>query len=126
MTIEPAKKRRASPWLVLAVLIGIGWVCRGVSGEQGTSGPPTTTGPDPVGAYVVCQQFVEDRLKAPVTAEFGGPYSQVTKSLGGGRFVVDTYVDSQNSFGAMIRTEFSCTVQNTGGDNWHLESLTFD
>jgi len=44
-------------------------------------------------------------------------------SLGGGRYRVQSYVDAQNSFGAMIRTRYDCTVHWIGGDRWKLEDL---
>ena len=43
-----------------------------------------------------------------------------------GRYKVSTYVDAQNSFGAMIRTDFICEVTHTSGDSYHLESLVMD
>lgn len=96
---------------------------------SGGGGSPRTSPPDQgeaVGAWVVCQQFLEDRLVAPSTAEYPSGYSDYTRSLGGGRFRVDAYVDAQNSFGAMIRTDFSCTVDYQGNDNWRLEELTIE
>ena len=78
-----------------------------------------------VGAWVVCQKFVEDRLKSPSSAEFPVRYPQFTEDLGGGRYRVETYVDSENAFGAMIRTEFICEVKYGAGDKYHLELLEF-
>jgi hypothetical protein len=49
------------------------------------------------------------KLKAPSTAEFSG-----TTATGGGPWTVTGQVDSQNSFGAMIRSPFGCTVTITG------------
>ena len=45
------------------------------------------------------------------------------KDLGGGRYEVNSYVDSQNSFGATIRTHFKGVIEK--GDKWYLESLEF-
>jgi hypothetical protein len=33
-------------------------------------------------------------------------------------------VDSENSFGAMIRNDYRCTVKFVGGDNWRLQDLS--
>jgi hypothetical protein len=120
--LDPVLK---SNWFWLAVGVTILIVlsqCGGGSSSPGNSPAAPDVG-DQVGAYVVCQQFVEDRLVAPATAEFGGPYSQVTKTLGGGRYEVDTYVDSQNGFGALVRSDFVCTVKHVAGDRYSLESL---
>ncbi|MCZ8330414.1 MAG: hypothetical protein O9282_03785 [Flavobacterium sp.] len=55
------------------------------------------------------QVCVEQNLKSPSTAEF--PYAtdgvvQINDSV----FVVNSYVDSQNGFGAMIRTKYRCKL----------------
>lgn len=74
----------------------------------------------------MCQQFLEDRLRAPSTADYPWGYSEYTTDLGGGKYRVRSYVDAQNGFGAQIRTNYDCTVQHAGGDRWTLESLTTD
>lgn len=74
-------------------------------------------------AWLMCQQFLEDRLVAPATADFPGPYTRFTTSLGRNRFKVDAYVDSENGFGANLRSDFVCTVSYKGNDTWNLESL---
>ena len=65
------------------------------------------------GALGHCRTSVKEELKAPRTAKFKGmfddPIRDVT-DLGSGRFRVKSWVDSQNSFGAMIRNQFECTV----------------
>jgi hypothetical protein len=79
----------------------------------------------PLNAYVMCKQFLKDRLKAPSTADFPfESYEDVTTSMGGGQYRVSSYVDSENSFGAKIRTRYSCEVEWTGGDNWRLLDLS--
>lgn len=74
-----------------------------------------------VGAYEACERAVEASLKAPSTAEFSG-YSSATVTNDGDRYVVQGYVDAANGFGAQIRTDFTCTVRDTG-DNWELVTL---
>lgn len=79
-----------------------------------------------VAAYTMCKSFVRDRLKAPRTAKFPWSASEATTDLGGGRYQVVSYVDAQNAFGAMLRTNYSCTVQWAGGDRWQLEKLAME
>jgi hypothetical protein len=124
---EDKKKSSGSGCLMVFGIIGAIWLFSLCSdgGTGGGSTPRADTG-DAVGAWVVCQQFLEDQLKAPATAEYPSGYSQYTTSLGGGKFRVDAYVDAQNSFGALIRTDFTCSVSYTGNDNWHLDNLTMD
>lgn len=65
-----------------------------------------------------CQEdFIPKRLKAPATAEF----SDVTVATAGETYTVTGSVDSQNSFGAQIRSSFTC-VMHSSGDRWVLDS----
>jgi len=73
-------------------------------------------------AYIQCQLHVQDRLKAPSTAKFPASSTVNIQEMGGGVFQVRSYVDAQNSFGAMIRTNYFCKVQFTGtpqDDEWN-------
>lgn len=80
-------------------------------------------------AYFHCQDLVKGRLKAPTSASFP-VYPALPTNLGdGGLVVIRSYVDAQNSFGAMLRTNFRCKLQYTGGDAasgaaWKFVELT--
>jgi hypothetical protein len=82
-----------------------------------------SSGPDEIGAFVMSQRFVEKGLKAPSTAHFCSYSGATVTDLGGGRFRVSAYVDAENSFGAKIRTNYTCVLKSTDGDTWTLESL---
>ena len=77
-------------------------------------------------AYIMMEDFVKRRLKAPSTAEFPGVFDgkldHVT-SLGGQKYRIISYVDAQNSFGAKIRTRFIGEIQQISEDQWQLISL---
>ena len=63
-------------------------------------------------AYNYAEGFVEKMLKSPSTAEFPGVIEKdkhIT-DLGEGKYKINSWVDSQNGFGATIRTNFSCTI----------------
>lgn len=74
----------------------------------------TDTKPDSfseVDAYVWAQTFVEKKLKAPSSAEFCSIYdgthiSQYSDTV----YFVSGCLDAQNSFGAMIRSKYSCLI----------------
>lgn len=80
---------------------------------------------DPGMAYIVIQDHVKQRLKSPATAEFPNIYSnpQHVKYLGQQKYAINSYVDAQNSFGAMLRTNFSGEVHQISEKNWELNSL---
>ncbi|MEK5331561.1 hypothetical protein [Lysinibacillus sp. FSL W8-0992] len=58
-----------------------------------------------------CEKALKSILKAPSTAKFaGGSDWKIWKE--NGQTVVQSYVDSQNGFGAMIRSEFQFIIEN--------------
>jgi hypothetical protein len=71
-----------------------------------------------VGAYRACERAVGTELKAPSTADYSG-YTGSTVTNNSGTYHVSGHVDSENSFGAKIRTSFACDLRDTG-DNWDL------
>jgi len=80
---------------------------------------------DDVRAFVEANSFVKKRLKSPSTADFPwGSDGRVGKS-GDCTFVVRSYVDSQNSFGAMIRTNYVVKLKPISQDQWKLIDLRF-
>jgi hypothetical protein len=77
-------------------------------------------------AWISTQQFVEAKLLSPSAAKWPWVHSDdVAEHLGNGRYMVISYVDSENAFGARIRTRFNCIVQHINDDEWRLENLTF-
>ena len=81
-----------------------------------------------VEAWVIAQKFVKDKLVSPSTAKFRGyASSPYVVYLGDRRYRVTASVDSQNSFGAMLRTEFVAIVRAERDEHqtWILESLEF-
>jgi hypothetical protein len=111
--------------LLVGLFVGLVlWVRSCLSTSQSTKSPKAPH--DTVAAYSICQQFVEERLKAPGSAKWPWIHTdQVTEHLGNGKYRIKSYVDSQNVFGAMVRTHFVCVVQHVDGAKWRLESLEF-
>ena len=121
----------------LAVILGMIVLAIG-SSEDGSGGGNGNTAersapktPGKIEAWVMAQQFVEDNLKSPGSADFGGVFNDyqdpddVVTDLGGGKFRVTAWVDAQNSFGATIRTAFVCELEYAGNDRWRLTDLVF-
>jgi hypothetical protein len=71
-------------------------------------------------AAVYCQLQVTHFLKAPSTAQFGSE----TVALGPHRWRVVSYVDAENSFGAQLRTGYTCEATYLGNENWKLTKLS--
>jgi len=55
-------------------------------------------------AIAQCEAAIENRLKAPSTASFD------SSATGSGTWIVSGTVDAENSFGAMVRNAFECSV----------------
>lgn len=63
-----------------------------------------------------CESWVRDQLTSPSTAKFSDEdWFEAGESLTG-RPAVDGAVDSQNEYGAMIRSRFSCAMSHDGGE----------
>ncbi|WP_062391107.1 hypothetical protein [Pseudomonas abietaniphila] len=76
-----------------------------------------------VAAFVMSQGFVKRSLKSPASAVF--PSQAVASTQAGQcKFVVVAYVDSQNGFGALIRTSYVASVEYLPATReWKLNSL---
>lgn len=60
---------------------------------------------------IKCQEALKSVLKAPSTAKFAGVGDwKIWKESG--QTIVQSYVDSQNGFGAMIRSEFQFIIEH--------------
>lgn len=59
-----------------------------------------------------CQESVRNKLKSPSTAAFSS-----TNATGSGTWTVSGKVDSQNSFGATVRSSFECSVTVTDSEH---------
>lgn len=101
--------------VVLVALTGLVSACGGSGGASDEPGEG-----DKFSAAVMCEEFVKDRLKAPATAEFDTEPG--TKS--GRAWVVQGVVDSENGFGAMLRSDFTCRLRYAGDDEWRLVKLS--
>lgn len=92
-----------------------------VSAAAVTSSPvPATTGSAEVRQQ--CSEDVRAQLKAPATAQFSDPAPPVQVDSG---WLWESYVDAQNSYGALIRTRFRC-VSTAGGSGVSSELADSD
>lgn len=77
-------------------------------------------------AAVMCEGFVEKRLKSPGSADFSGVTDTVITTLSDKKpwkYKVTAYVDSENSFGAKVRNDYVCTISTKDNKNWTLDDL---
>lgn len=73
-------------------------------------GGPGDNKPDEFDAQINMEHYIEERLTSPSSAEFTFTSNL---QLDDKTFKMEGYVDSQNGFGAMIRSQFSGTLEYT-------------
>lgn len=75
---------------------------------------------------VICENAVESRLRSPGTADFPFGHVSAVRTSGPNAFMLASYVDSQNGFGAVVRTNFVCEVTGAGSglSGYRLANLT--
>lgn len=64
--------------------------------------------------YIDAQAIVSKTLKSPSTAKFPSSSHATITRAGENTFKVDSYVDSQNGLGAVIRSEWSVMFEYVG------------
>ena len=118
--------------LILTIIV-VGIITSAVLSSGSSSNSSSTSRATAVSdtqVNIMAENYVEQVLKSPSTAEF--PTLAFTHSdLGNNKHQIVSYVDSQNSFGAMIRSNWSVVLTYNGGDwanqnNWTLNELIFD
>lgn len=81
-------------------------------------------------AYVMAQNFIRVALKSPSTADF--PFTDYKyKQTDSVTHVVQSYVDSENGFGAMVRSNYTITLEFKGGSdidqrNWEVRDVVLE
>lgn len=94
---------------VVALVIVTAVACSIGGGED--SWEPTATE-----ARLVCEDWVRDQLKAPATADF----TDGAESGGPSSYTISGEVDAENSFGATLRTSWTCSIEYRDSDEqWH-------
>jgi len=66
-------------------------------------------------AYLQCQRIASKQLKAPSTATFA-PFHELSVSTDGAESKIRFWVDSQNSYGALLRSNGDCWLSRTNGE----------
>ena len=125
--VDQAKKKTSGKTIGCLILIAfiIFLVIYGSIGDDSENG---TAGwkEDKIAAYVMAKQFVEDRLVSPGSADFSSYSEANVIVLGEREYRVAGYVDSQNKFGAMLRSNYICTLRENEDDTWTCTDLSIE
>ena len=120
-----SKTMQIATMMICAIgVVGMILVCSGILNSGGGT-EVEVEGDQKSTAFVMVQQYAEERLVSPATADWPWTCETVTY-LGDGRYRVLTYVDSQNAFGALIRSNVDAVVKWMHDDVWVLKSLSIE
>ena len=109
---------------VLVVLFVVAAGLVGSCNHGSTPAPPS--GPSTFDASVMAHEFVLKRLKAPSTADFSSTTDETIEELSSAppTFRVKGWVDSQNGFGAKLRSNFWVKLHTAdNGGKWTADDV---
>lgn len=111
-SITPSGRGRGVPTYIRFALVAVGLIIVGIFfyGMFTHSSPSDAE----LGAKDVCHQATAKVLRSPASAD----YSAETVTHVGDAYTVTGTVDSDNAFGASLRSRYVCTATHAGGDNW--------
>lgn len=116
---EPEKSSLKGCLWIIGIVVGVPLlitVFALLSGSDDDDKPSPPTGYE---AEMQCERWVKEKLKAPATAKFSnGNYT----SNGGSSWTVTGSVDAENSFGALVRSDWTCDIR-LDGDTWRGKAL---
>lgn len=110
-------------FIPLGIVAILYFMFAGVSTSPSPSAADTST-PDKMDSYIQAQGFVLQALKSPSTAKFP-MFAYEAVNLGDGAYSVRSYVDSQNSFGATIRSNWQVKMFLVK-EHWFLDRMVID
>lgn len=116
-------------WMVIGVILStISLVALGSLGSDSSYTSNVSQENPKEWASIYPQILVKQMLKSPSTAKF---CSADVTDLGNNKYEVVSCVDSQNSYGAMIRSYWKATVTYSGSNpensaSWTFDKITFD
>jgi len=113
-------------FVVIGAIIGIFILVNMNTGSSPTDKNPNIAKGAP---WVWCTEYVKKRLASPASADFPSVWTRATTAsskitkLSDDRYMVSSYVDSQNLFGANVRSNFTCILKRESEDYWKLMYL---
>ena len=129
--INKTPKKKSNNGCFWTVVVGLCFILflyiLGSGGSDDSSSDYEVSHPNKFLAYNYAEDAVEKNLKSPSTAEFPGATEKNShiQYLGNGEYKINSWVDSQNGFGAMIRSNFSIEIIFKG-DNVSYRNLKIE
>lgn len=80
---------------------------------------------DEMTALVISREFVNDKMAAPATTVFYMGES-ASRQLQPDKYLITSYCDSQNKYGALIRYDYTCVMVYLGNGRWTCLNLRIE
>lgn len=126
MYTSKIKKKYAFLLILFTVIFMILFILNHAGNKQISSINEVKYMPTDRDAYAMVKELLLNYLKAPTTAKFPNFNSVYKFQTSPGVWEIEGYVDSQNSFGAMLRKRYKCTIVfDPATDIWELTSIKF-
>lgn len=107
--------------VAVACVGGIAKFAFGGSSSKAPASSPTVTDRS-LEAKAMCETFVKRQLKAPATAKFSEESAAKVSTV---EYTAGGSVDSQNSFGALLRSTFACDLAyDAAKQEWTSKSVS--
>ncbi|MCP6718750.1 MAG: hypothetical protein KJI71_00780 [Patescibacteria group bacterium] len=144
--LEKPSKKKSNPVVLTFLIILIIFIFKsGLTNDSKPSSPSSQSNqgqeskPTEGQAGIIAKKFVKAFLKSPSTAKFPGVFEGEPRIISlpdvpahedepalKNRFRVVSYVDAQNSFGAMIRSNWFVTLNWDKSEGWQSEEIILD
>lgn len=86
----------------------------------------SSSGPDTAGAFACAKTQLLSMLASSSSAKFPWVHTDaITQKLSDGNYMISSYLDAQNGFGAMIRQDYVCKVRFNSLDDCSAECELF-
>lgn len=128
MRAHTPKKSSWAVYIVVPVVVGLfGLLVYNIprDDQPPSARPAYESNTNKILAYHQAERYVKKHLKSPSTAAFPKVSEFINHITGTDeQYKIVSWVDSQNGFGAMIRTKWSCVVK-INGDMVRCEQIEF-
>jgi len=117
------RHRKIAGWSMTLIFCLLVYSCVAVS--RMPNSPHVADEEMKLSAWVYCQEAVRASLKSPRSADF--PW-KIEVMRDGTDYVVNSWVEAENAFGAKLRTPYYCRAAHTGDDKdtgWAINDLQF-
>ena len=108
---NPQSKQSTSGFILIIVfLLVTSLIAASCFNSSNKTTKEETKKPTKQDALIQSHLFIEQHLKSPGSADFPYQPDETIDQLNDSTFIVLSYVDSQNSFGALLRTHYKCKI----------------